>query len=794
MGEGIVRGIDGNWSHKVLGRLGVGKLTDSQDSFDFFFRMIDPRTENFIMEATFEVEDASGAGFQTGYGIMVVDTVESPTEQSRHRNHLMVGRFRTLDGRNHGYGLRVVGGYSHPKASPQDGKRNLDPSRTFKSQEPDDVIRPGDARRFILEKTDEGFTASMETWEGSETIKIPGCDFLLRQDKKTIYVGIATTGDIKLVVKDIRFETSPGILSRTPVDAIGHYVPDYPFNRSLLANLKASPEKNPFDLSSAILSAKPGSEIVLPDGEYKGGPFYIPESESGTPSNPVILRAEHSGKAIVDGSFIGAILPAMILRADHWIIDGIVFRNAPSSGLFICGNGNIIRNCEASGNGDTGILICSFPGVSKDKWPSGNRVEACVSRDNRDSVRSNADGFGAKLSVGKGNGFYSCKAFNNVDDGFDLYTKSTLGPIGPVTLESCEAAYNRIGFKLGGENQRVRHRLKGCVAHDNEIKDFDPNSNPAVRVQDSGFSWDIKRFICEIISFVFALLLFLTIVDRPYSKMAEKSNDVVFEAWYDVIHGRVDADMIVLGNSRAFFDFNPSIMDSILGIKTHDLGYMGCGLDRQEYMYDLYRKLNRKPSIVISCVDFSSMLPSEHVAFIEQLFPLFYYKAFRETVLPKESFTWAQRHIPMWRWVGYDPFSFMKHKPRSTNHGFISHPSINYDFNNATVDTLSFSVDRESILPLWDSFLARNIADSIKMVFVIPPLYKNYVYAGGEEQKMRSFLDSLANCHDVPVLDYGNLYIRQESTYFYDPDHLNRKGAKVLSSLVCEDLKRLGII
>ena len=482
------------WNKTVLGNGGRGKLADSQDSFRFSYLEVDPRIENFSISATFEVEDISEADFQSGYGIMVVDTVENPSKKSRYRNHLLVGRFRAADGRNFACGVRVVGGYTNHKALQQDGHRKLDPSRLFPSQDQDDIIKDGDTKRLKLVKTDSGFKASMFVGSIVETIDFPGHDFLLKQDRKKIYVGFAVAGDIVIKVSDVHFETSPGKLGRTPKDAIRHHVPDYPFERSLLPIVGTSSADDPMDLSSAILQAAPGSEIILPDGVYKGGPFYIPDSLSGESSKPIILRAEHPGKAIIDGSSFSVKLPAMILRGSHWIIDGLVFRGSPSCGLFICGSDNVIKHCEASHNGDTGILICSFPEVSKKEWPSRNMVERCLSHDNCDRVRRNADGFGAKLSVGKGNCFYSCRAFHNIDDGFDLYTKSTLGPIAPVTLDNCEASFNGwlsdeerplggvrtgIGFKLGGESQRVPHMIVGCAAHHNAWVGFDPNSNPS---------------------------------------------------------------------------------------------------------------------------------------------------------------------------------------------------------------------------------------------------------------------------------------------------------------------------
>ena len=493
-----------DWIDKVFGNPGRGKLADSQDCFRFSYIGIDPRRENFSVSATFRVEDSSGADFQSGYGIMVVDTVENPSELAVHRNHLLLGRFRSLDGRHYSCGVRVVGGYTDRKALRQDGRRKLDPSRLFPTREEDDVLRPGDERRFRLEKTDEGFTAAMYVGDKVEIIVFPGHDFLLRQDRGRIYVGFAVAGDIKVSVSDIHFESRPGRLGRTPSYAISALVPDYPFDHSLVLSLKPSPAPDPVDLVAAISQAVPGGEIVLPDGVYKGGPYYIPGSRSGKPGRPIILRAEHPGKAVIDGSSFPVKLPAMILRGNFWHIEGIVFRGSPSCGLHVCGSDNEVRHCEACANGDTGILICSFPGTSGSELPARNRIERCVSHDNSDTVRRNADGFGAKLSVGEGNGFYSCRAFHNIDDGFDLYTKSTLGPIAPVVLDNCEASYNGwlsvesrpsgevrtgIGFKLGGENQKVAHRVVWSAAHHNARAGFDSNSNAAVTLLSSE-AWD----------------------------------------------------------------------------------------------------------------------------------------------------------------------------------------------------------------------------------------------------------------------------------------------------------------
>lgn len=512
MGEIVLNQSFDAWQECVLGNPLANKLADSQDSFRFYYRKIDPRKENFVLEATLIVEDAFGADFQTGFGIMAVDTIASPSPASYHRNHALVGRFRTQEGKNHGCGLRIVSGYSDPEAKFQGVRRILDPSRLFQTQPSSDEILEGERWHFILAKTDEGLEASMVTGEGTETVSIRGCDFLLRQDRDFFYVGFAVAGDIKVGLSDIHFETSPGRLSHTPKSAIQFHFPDYPFDRTCLIEPKSlkkkerstklivSPGEKALDLSTALSIAGPGCEIILSDGFY-AAPFYIPADASGHRRKPIILRAKNPGKVIIDGSSSKNKLPAMTLRGCYWIIDGLIFKNAPSCGLFICGSNNVVTNCEASSNGDTGILIASFPGSDRKTWPSRNRIESCLSHDNCDKVRKNADGFGCKLSVGKGNVFYSCRAFHNIDDGFDLYTKRILGPIAHVTLIKCESAFNGwlssesspeapqrngSGFKLGGENLQIRHVLKECFAHDNAKSGFDSNSNYASFLSECG--------------------------------------------------------------------------------------------------------------------------------------------------------------------------------------------------------------------------------------------------------------------------------------------------------------------
>ncbi|WP_246835483.1 hypothetical protein [Micromonospora sp. MH33] len=123
--------------------------------------------------------------------------------------------------------------------------------------------------------------------------------------------------------------------------------------------------------------------------------------------------------------------------------------------------------------------------------------------DNADSDGEDADGFAAKLTVGSGNIFRYAVSHNNIDDGWDLYTKTDTGPIGVVTIED-SLAYNngtlsnggqagngdRNGYKLGGEDIPVNHVVRRSIAYRNGKHGFTYNSNPGTMTVSNNVSID----------------------------------------------------------------------------------------------------------------------------------------------------------------------------------------------------------------------------------------------------------------------------------------------------------------
>ena len=281
---------------------------------------------------------------------------------------------------------------------------------------------------------------------------------------------------------------------------------------------------SPLDLQTAIHYVQPGQDIVMLDGVYyvQEG-IVIPRYNNGRFGALKTLRAENIHKAALDWSwkknpennrypYEPMKSRAFLLAGNYWKLDGFHIRNSPDDvkGIEVSGSNNIMRWLTVYSNGDTGLQLSGASNEPTRYWPSNNVVEYCESFNNRDPANTNADGFAAKLVVGRDNVFYRCIGHNNVDDGWDFFAKRETGPIGVVLLEECVAygsgvlyvrqpdgnwvselwgttrnLASRNGFKMGGEGISVRHLAVECVSFGNDGNAFTSNSNPSIIVKNS---------------------------------------------------------------------------------------------------------------------------------------------------------------------------------------------------------------------------------------------------------------------------------------------------------------------
>lgn len=239
------------------------------------------------------------------------------------------------------------------------------------------------------------------------------------------------------------------------------------------------------ELVSAISSAKAGSIIYV-----RGGTYYFGETitlnGSGNNSDKIILskHPSDSKRPMLDFSAMSESSSnrGMELKGDFWYIYGIDVKKAGDNCLNISGSNNVVEFSTFSECADTGVQL--------GKGASNNLIKNVDSYYNADSSLENADGFAAKLDVGNGNKFYGCRAWNNLDDGFDGYLRGTNNIT--TTYENTWVIRNGYlkdgsrgagdgnGFKTGGSDGKdLKHNAIyiNTIAAGNAVDGYDHNSN-----------------------------------------------------------------------------------------------------------------------------------------------------------------------------------------------------------------------------------------------------------------------------------------------------------------------------
>jgi hypothetical protein len=252
---------------------------------------------------------------------------------------------------------------------------------------------------------------------------------------------------------------------------------------------------DPTTLPSALTRVTAGGTISLRGGTYNyAQTITIPPGNSGTSGARKTLSA-YPGETPVLNFAAMPEDPAnrgLAVNGSYWHVSGIVVERAGDNGIFVGGSDNVIERTVTRFNHDSGLQISRIASdTPQAQWPSRNLVVSSESHDNADSDGEDADGFAAKLTAGPGNVFRYDVSHHNIDDGWDLYTKTDTGPIGPVTIEDSLAYDNgtltdgtvnengdRNGYKLGGDKIAVDHVVRRNIAYHNGHHGFTYNSNP----------------------------------------------------------------------------------------------------------------------------------------------------------------------------------------------------------------------------------------------------------------------------------------------------------------------------
>lgn len=302
----------------------------------------------------------------------------------------------------------------------------------------------------------------------------------------------------------------------------------------------------------------------------------------------------------------------------------------------------------------------------------------------------------------------------------------------------------------------------------------------------------MKRFLKRYLFFTFIALTMLATLDIILSSRLKKSPERTFAAWYDLMAGTINADLIVLGSSRAWVQYSPEILDTILCVNSYNLGIDGSCLNRQITKYNLFRYYNQTPQVILINVDYFCF-GYTHGYESYQYFPFFYRPIVRDVIFPQEHFSLAERYLPFYRYSHLGINNFLNGDRCPLYKGYHGMQKEWDGIALRKIEPFKIKFD-EMTLKLFDSFLSQTQEEGVQVVFVFAPIYYQVNNLVLNMDEFTETVSDYSDKYQIPTLFYNNIDICYDSTFFYNATHLNRRGAELFSTILGNDLKQMGLV
>jgi hypothetical protein len=307
----------------------------------------------------------------------------------------------------------------------------------------------------------------------------------------------------------------------------------------------------------------------------------------------------------------------------------------------------------------------------------------------------------------------------------------------------------------------------------------------------------MKKFFLKILILFTGLLLLAYAGDWVISANLRKSETAALANWNVAYAGGLQSDAIIVGSSRARVQYNPQILDSILGINSYNLGIDGSHINRQILLYNTYRRYNAKPKYIIQNIDFATLYFTFGYQ-KEQFYPYFFDDSLRTIAAEWEKYNKATVYVPLIRYTSFRNLILEGlgiNKPKQEQR-FKGYTAYNWKWDGIAYlqkDTINYGKDTIA-LRMFDDYLQRAQQEGIRIIFVYAPVYCGATKKIIDIEGMYAMYRGFAEKYNIPILDYNNDTLCCDTAYFYNACHLNQTGAEIFSAKLARDIEQLGII
>ena len=346
---------------------------------------------------------------------------------------------------------------------------------------------------------------------------------------------------------------------------------------------------------------------------------------------------------------------------------------------------------------------------------------------------------------------------------------------------------------------------KAIVGPDREQKQPTPGqpAKPEARARKS--AW---RGLARMVSFFGLVFLLALGLNATLNAGLRRITTAQFGVSNGIVDGKINADIIITGSSRALSHYDPRIIQSFTGLTAFNLGRNGSQTDMQLAVLKTYLKHNRHPRIVLHNLDAFSFVMTREVYDPAQYIPYLgekdIYAALRAI---NPEVWWKCRYVPLYGYAVEDmrldwmlaPLGLLGWSPRQDFFQGYNPRAGKWTedfagFKAANPDGVSFEIQPAGIQVMKDLIQVCH-ENGIVLVFVYSPEYRQMQSLTRNRANIFSEFHNLSQQFNVPLWDFSNWEHTDDKEFFNNSQHLNAEGAGIFSTdlarRLAEELPRL---
>jgi hypothetical protein len=299
----------------------------------------------------------------------------------------------------------------------------------------------------------------------------------------------------------------------------------------------------------------------------------------------------------------------------------------------------------------------------------------------------------------------------------------------------------------------------------------------------------LGNFLVNVIMFLFPIILLGCIFEL---KLLDKSNGYTWKKQH--LEQKLNSiEILVLGSSHAYYAIDPEYFCK----STYNLAFVSQSLYYDIKLADKYLKaMPALKTVIISISDFTF---GYEIADSPEYWRSYYYERFFQVSSPNDL-TFDIRRVSL---------IYLYHPLNALNLMFKNDKMLVKDiqetgyYKASSSSTISFSSGKERARYHQKLYNFQNVSININLVgdfiadlknrgitpiIVQLPVYYTYSIFTKDKQVITSrIIDSICISNKINQFNYTDIF-RFDKTCFFDNDHLNVKGAKILSLIINKDV------